>query len=86
MKEKIRSEIAYLEFEIKETQERLDREVEQFKAFISKSDSRDIAGIPQRSKFQAIQSDVKTICDLDNKKRWLLHLINEPEVTPVEEG
>lgn len=78
MKEKIKKEIDYLEFEIKETQERLDKEVENFKEWISKyGDAYSIASIPHTSKFQSIQSDVITIRKLDDKKRWLLHLINK---------
>lgn len=80
MKEKIQHEIDYLEFKINEVQESLDRDVKRFMAWISKyGDAYSIATIPSTSQFQAIQSDVKTLYNLDDKKRWLLHLINESE-------
>lgn len=76
MKEKIQFEIEYLEFEIKETQATLDKEVESFKFWISTyGDAHSIANIPSDSRFQAIQSDVIKIRNMYDKKRWLLHLI-----------
>ena len=76
MKEKIQFEIEYLEFEIKETQSTLDKEVEAFRSWISKNgDAHSIASIPSDSRFQAIQSDVIKLRNMDDKKRWLLHLI-----------
>lgn len=76
MKEKIQFEIDYLEFEINETQATLIKEVEAFKSWIDKcGDAHSIASIPSDSRFQAIQSDVIRLRNLDDKKRWLLHLI-----------
>ena len=78
MKEKIQFEIDCIEFEINETQATLTKEVEAFKYWISKcSDAYSIASIPNDSRFQAIQSDVMRLRNLDDKKRWLLHLIND---------
>ena len=76
MKEKIQSEIDYLEFEINEIQASLIKEVEAFKSWIGKcGDANSIASIPSDSRFQAIQADVMRLRNLDDKKRWLLHLI-----------
>ena len=76
MKEKIQFEIDCLEFEINETQATLNKEVETFKSWIRKcGDAYSIASIPSDSRFQAIKSDVIRIRNLDEKKRWLLHLI-----------
>ena len=78
MKEKIKFEIDCIEFEINETQATLTKEVEAFKYWISKcSDAYSIASIPNDSRFQAIQSDVTRLRNLYDKKRWLLHLIND---------
>ena len=78
MKEKIQFEIDFLEFEINETQATLIKEVEEFKSWIGKySDAYSIASIPNDSRFQAIQSDVMRLRNLDDKKRWMLHLIND---------
>ena len=78
MKEKIQFEIDYLEFEINETQATLTKEVEAFKYWISKcSDAYGIASIPSDSRLQAIQSDVMRLRNLNDKKMWLLHLIND---------
>lgn len=76
MKEKIQFEIDCLEFEINETKATLNKEVEEFKSWIGKcGDAYSIASIPSDSRFQAIQSDVIRLRNLDDKKRWLLHLI-----------
>ena len=76
MKEKIQFEIDCLQFEINETQATLIKEVEAFKSWIGKcSDAYSIASITSDSRFQAIQSDVMRLRNLDDKKRWLLHLI-----------
>ena len=77
MKEKIQFEIDFLEFEINETQATLIKEFEAFKSWVGKcSDAYSIASIPSDSRFQAIQSDVMRLRNLDDKKRWLLNLIN----------
>ena len=76
MKEKIQFEIDYLEFEIKNLRERLNNEVESFKVWLNEyGDAETISCIPSTSQFQAIQSDVIKLRNMDDKKRWLLHLI-----------
>ena len=79
MKSRIEKEIAYLEFEIEEHRRSLKHEVNNFKNWISSGDAGRIARIPQTSLFQDIQSDYITIQKLDEKKRWLLHLLKDLE-------
>lgn len=75
--EKIKREIAYYEMEIDDLQRRLDKEVEQFKAYIAEGDAYRIAVASRDSKYQDIQSDVKRLVDLRDMKRWLLHMLTK---------
>ena len=79
MKEKIQFEIDCLEFEINGIQRQLETEVEAFRNRVAKSDAHQIACIPSTSQFQAIQADCNNLRKLDERKRWLLHLIKKEE-------